>query len=129
MARRLSRRALAGYAAQQLLDGKTAVLQQLAAYLIEVRRTKEVDLLVRDIEHALAASGVVVADIASAREVTATLRTAIVAYITKATSADDVQVRSRIDTSLVGGVRIRTPDAEYDATVRRQLIKLQAMKV
>lgn len=129
MATRLSRRALADHAAAQLLAGNTTVMAQLAAYLIETHRTDEVDLLVRDIESALARSGVVIADIASARELTDALKKAVVAYVSKATGAKDVQVRTHVDASLIGGARVRTPDAEYDATVRRQLMKLQAMKV
>jgi F-type H+-transporting ATPase subunit delta len=85
--------------------------------------------LVRDIESALMQSGVVIADIASARKLTEALQDAIVAYVKHESGAKDVSVRTHIDESLIGGVRIRTPDAEYDASVRRQLTKLQAMKV
>ena len=129
MAVRLSRRLVARHAAKQLLAGDTTVLPQIAAYLIESRRVSDVDLLVRDIETALADAGVVITDVTSARDLTATLTDAITRYVKQATDARQIHVRTRVDASLIGGVRVRTPDAEYDATVRQQLMKLQAMKV
>ena len=53
MASRLSRRRLAVYIADGLVSGtpsKATLIEQLAGYLIESRRTKELGLIVRDIE-------------------------------------------------------------------------------
>ncbi len=52
MASRLSRRKIAAYAADKLIGGssKKEVLREVAAYLITTRRTRELELLVRDIE-------------------------------------------------------------------------------
>ena len=66
MAERISRRSLAEYIADRLVAGDTTVIEQLAAYLIETRRTKQVDLYVSDIEYALIDRGVVIADVTSA---------------------------------------------------------------
>lgn len=126
---RLSRRRIARHAAEKLLAGDTAVLSQVAAYLIESRRVNDADLLVRDIETALAEAGVVIADVASAHDLTATLTDAITRYVKQAADAREVHLRTQVDESLIGGIRLRTPDAEYDASVRQQLRKLQAMKV
>ena len=72
MATRLSRRKLAEYSADQLLAGKKeAVLQELAAYLIEKKRVSELELIVRDIEAALLARGTAIADVVTARKLTA----------------------------------------------------------
>ena len=57
----LTRRQLAQYGAAELLNGNMAVVQELAAYLVETKRSKEADMLVRDIESALADQGVIVA--------------------------------------------------------------------
>jgi F0F1-type ATP synthase delta subunit len=86
-------------------------------------------LIVRDIEHALAEAGVVLADVAAARELTSTLQKSIVAYITSEQGATEVHLRTSVDETLLGGVRISVPGAERDMTLRRQLTKLQALKV
>lgn len=129
MPSRISRRILAQHVADSLRDGDTNVITQLAAYLIDARRTNEADLIVRDVESALAASGVIIADIISARDLSEELKKAVVSYVTKLADASEVHVRTDIDESLLGGVRVQVPGAEYDGTVRRQLTKLQAMKV
>jgi len=51
---RLSRRKIAALYADELLAGHKDVVKKLAAYLIESRRERELDLIVRDIEAALA---------------------------------------------------------------------------
>jgi len=58
MALRLSRRRIAAYAADKLLGGqpRSAVLREVAAYLVASGRTREQELLVRDIEATLAES-------------------------------------------------------------------------
>lgn len=129
MAARLSRRQIAGFVAGRLIENDKDALLKLAAYLIDARRTNEVDLLVRDIEDALVKLGVVVADVTTAHKLTSQLSEQIDKLIKSETKAKIVHVRTNLDTSIGGGVRIEIPGAEYDATVRRQLTKLQAMKV
>lgn len=129
MAARLSRRAISRYVATRLAAGDGDALSQLAAYLIETRRTREADLLVRDVESALQQLGIVVADVTTARSLTAELEKQLTQLITAATGASQVHVRTQLDESLIGGVHVQTPGAEYDASVRRQITKLQAMKV
>lgn len=129
MAVRLSRRKIAGFVASRLVENDKDALVKLAAYLLETRRTNEVDLLVRDIEDALGQLGVVVADVTTTHKMTSELGQQIDELIKSATNAKTVHVRANLDKSVGGGVRIELPGAEYDATVRRQLTKLQAMKV
>ena len=59
MARKLSRRALALHVATHLVNGKPQkeIAQQLAAYLIWTRRTRELSVIVRDIQFYLAEHG------------------------------------------------------------------------
>lgn len=66
MARTL-RRKLAQHAAERLLAGDAAVIDELAALIIAERREREIDLLVQDIEAELAERGTVVATVESAR--------------------------------------------------------------
>ena len=65
MARTL-RRKLAQHAAERLLAGDAAVIDELAALIIAERREREIDLLVQDIEVELAERGTVVATVESA---------------------------------------------------------------
>lgn len=62
-----SRRKLAKYAAEQLLAGNDAVLEEIAGFLIYEKHEREVELLARDIEVELAERGTVVATVESAR--------------------------------------------------------------
>lgn len=129
MAIRLSRRKLATYYADQLMLGKKKVANELAAYLVETRRTGEYELIVRDIEYALATRGVLVADISASRDLSPASKEAITSYLTTISSAKDIQLRSTVDESLLGGVRITSPLGELDATLKRKIMKLRASKV
>ena len=63
--RLVSRRKLAKYAAEQLLAGNDAVLEEIAGFLIYEKHEREVELLARDIEAELAERGTVVATVES----------------------------------------------------------------
>ena len=75
--RLVSRRKLAKYAAEQLLAGNDAVLEEIAGFLIYEKHEREVELLARDIEVELAERGMVVATVESARALDATTKDAI----------------------------------------------------
>lgn len=75
--RLMSRRKLAKYAAEQLLAGNDAVLEEIAGFLIYEKYEREVELLARDIEVELAKRGTVVATVESARALDATTKDAI----------------------------------------------------
>ncbi len=129
MTARISRRSLAEYYAGRVLAGDDAVVaRQLAAYLIDTRRTKELSLIVRDIEDALAARGVLVADVVSAHDLDTETEQAISGYLSSLYDGK-VTLRTSVQPDVIGGVRIRTPDAELDVTVRRKLMNLQAIKI
>lgn len=130
MAVRLSRRKLASYCADQLVAGnKATVIQELAAYLIEKRRTSELDLIVRDIEDALLARGIAIADIVTARELTADALKQVTGFIAARYADTTVQLRTRVEPSVLGGVKVGLPGEELDATVQRKLATLKASKV
>lgn len=64
--RLMSRRKLAKYAAEQILAGNDAVLEEIAGFLVYEKHEREVELLARDIEAELAAHGTIVATVESA---------------------------------------------------------------
>lgn len=123
MATRLSRRKIADYAAERLIKGmKTKdVLAEVAAFLIDTRRTREVELIVRDIEQALADRGIVVADVTSAFPLTDSLKESIKELV----GGQQLILRETVDASVLGGIRLSTPGQRLDATLKR---KIQALK-
>jgi F-type H+-transporting ATPase subunit delta len=125
----LSRRKLATYIASELTKGSAVkpLLQKAASYLIEHKQVGQVDLLVRDIEAILARDhGIVLAQVISARALSAGLLKNIEQFVKGSESAKQVEVATSVDPSLLGGVIIRTPRAELDTTVRKQLNDLRS---
>jgi F-type H+-transporting ATPase subunit delta len=125
----ISRRKIAQYIADQLASGKPVkpLLKQAASYLYEHKQTNQAELLVRDIEAALARDyKIVLASVISARELSAGIIKNIEQFVSKAEGAKQVEVSVSVDPSLLGGVIIRTPRAELDTTVRKQLNALKS---
>lgn len=125
----LSRRKIAHYIATELAAGKPAhaIMQQAAAYLIDHKLVGQTELLVHDVESVLARDhGVVLAEVVSARELSAGIIKSIEQFVTSAEGAKQVEVSASVDPSLLGGVIIRTPRAELDTTIRKQLNALRS---
>ena len=129
MAVRVSRRKLAAYMAEQLVAGDKKALQRLASYLVDTRRTRELPLIVRDIESALAAHGVVVADVTSAESLSKAAEAAVREFITAGQKNTSIQLRLHEDADLIAGVKIQLPGRELDTSVRHKLNALKASKV
>jgi len=124
---RISRRIIANYIANGLVEGKNKkeLVQQLAGFLIDTRRTKELDLIVRDVEFKLAEHGVIQATIVSAFDLTTETTKALEAFIKDKTKASKVSLTNTIDPTVIGGVKIQLPGREIDQTVARQLTVLK----
>ena len=126
MQSKISRRKLAQYAADAYASGVLEqALQAIAAYLIDSRRLREVELVVRAIEDELAARGTVVAHVATARPLTSELENAIKAII----GTKEISITETVNPELIGGVRIETPGKLLDATIKRKLLALRQAKV
>lgn len=123
---RISRRKLAEYIAEKLVKGGgKKALGELAAFLVDTRRTGEIDLLVRDIEQELAGRGIVVADVTTAHLLSDSLKNDIKQMV----GGKALQVRETIDKSVLGGVRVDIPGKRFDGTIRRKLTALKAKQV
>ena len=131
--RLVSRKKLAKYAAEQILAGNDAVLEEIAGLLIYEKHEREVDLLVRDIEAELAERGEIVASVESARALDDNTRRKIEQFLTTVASDKNskpkVSLRESIDPTLIGGFKLRTPTATLDATVSKKLNDLRAKKI
>lgn len=127
MARKLSRRALALHVATHLVNGKPQkeIAQQLAAYLIWTRRTRELSIIVRDIQFYLAEHGHVAGTVTSARELSAEILKEIKDFTKDKIGAKDVSLDINVDESLIGGIKLEIPGYELDSTISRQLTTLK----
>jgi F-type H+-transporting ATPase subunit delta len=120
---RLSRRTIAKYIADQLIaeaDSDT-LIQQLAAYLVDTRRTKELSLIVRDIQYFMAEAGSVYGVVTTATVLPAATQKAVEAYVKQHTGANTVSLENSIDADVIGGVKISIPGRELDATIHHSL--------
>lgn len=127
MARKLSRQRLATHIANELIKGTPSKIlaQQLAAYLIDTRRTKEAAVIVRDISYILAEQGHIYGTITASRTLSAETQNIIQAFTKQKTGAKQVTLTTTTDQSVLGGVKLQTPGFELDATVKRQLTLLK----
>jgi F0F1-type ATP synthase delta subunit len=132
MASSLTRRAVARYVAEQLVrgDDNPEVMQQLAAYLIANRKTKQVSRYIADIEKELAVHGVVVADVTTARplgDMDDLLRTAIESLVSTQTGGRHVALREHVDTDIIGGLIVRLAGTEYDRSIKSAIRALRSV--
>jgi F-type H+-transporting ATPase subunit delta len=127
MNQKLSRRKIADYFAEKVLagDNVAGVLKEIAAYLIDSGRTREIELVVRALEDSLSSRGTVVASVASARPLDETMKFELATLI----GAKTVLFRETVDPELIGGVLIETPQQTLDATIKRKLTALHGAKI
>ena len=124
----LSRRALAAYAADQLLAGTkfSKISKELAAVLVTSRRTNQAELLAQDIAWELESRGLVAsASVTSAHTLSEQLKRQISAFVRQAAKVDEVVIDENIDESVIGGVRIDTAAHSWDKTLRSKLNQIR----
>lgn len=126
MQAKLSRRKIADYVATSIANGGDVneVLKQVAAYLLEARRTREVELVIRAIEGTLAERSIVVGTVTTARPLDTTLRESVKALI----AAKSVYLREVVNPAVLGGVLVETPGKKFDATIQRKILALSRAK-
>lgn len=127
MATRLSRRKIADYYASSLVDGADAkkLALQLAGFLTESGRIKELSLIISEIEYSLSLKGIVMASVTSAHKLDELTKKAIIDLIKENTDAKQVQLREYTDLSVLGGVKLEFTGSELDTTIARRLTKLK----
>lgn len=122
MAHKLSRRALAGYLVAQ--DVSKEAVTQVAAYLTASRRTKEADMIARDVAATMAAHGQVYGTLTTAAPLSKALHADIETMVAATTKADDVQLEAIINPAVIGGFLVEVPGRRQDATVATALSQL-----
>lgn len=128
MSHHISRRQLASHVVDRLVSGDRSVVRELAAYIVDERMTRELDLIIDEIEHEFVSRGRVVADVTSAYALDETSRRELTQFIAEATGAKSVELREDTAPELIGGVVIETPGKYFDGSLASQLNQLR-MKV
>lgn len=128
MAQKVSRRIIAKVVAEKIVSGDKNVLLELAAYLVDTGRKKEVDLIAKDIFYQLEQNGVLYAKVDSAEKLSALMISQIEEHLKTKTGADKVRLKQNVDQELIGGIKITTPDAMQDSTVKGRIKALRALK-
>ena len=104
------------------------VAQILAAYLIQIRRTRDIELYLRDIELAVAKKfGIATAYVSSAKALSQKTRDLVKKLVKSSSGVKDVEMVESEDPKLIGGIVIRTADAEFDGSIRTKLQKLRSI--
>ena len=124
----ISQRRLAAYVAGQLLASgdKKRLVKELAAYLIETGRVRDLNQVVAAIEEALALRGAVVATVTTARPLSPENKQAIVKQFTP--TGAKLYIREQIDPNVIGGFKIELPGSQFDGTVIHKLTTLKGIK-
>ncbi|HRF28648.1 MAG TPA: F0F1 ATP synthase subunit delta [Candidatus Saccharibacteria bacterium] len=123
----ISRRKLAEHAAERLVKGDStaSVLNELAAYLLDARRTGEAELVIRAVEDSLLSRGVALATVTSARTLTTDAKDAVEQLIRREYSdVKSVLLREIIDPSVLAGMKVSLAGAQLDVTAKTKLEKL-----
>lgn len=127
MQQKISRRKIAQYVVTAHKAGTPLrlLIAEVAAYLIDTKRTREADLTVRAIEDAFAEQGIVVTRVTTAHPLDKQLRREIATRV----GGDVASIDEIVDPEVVGGVRIETPGKILDATLKRKLLALRQAKL
>ncbi len=94
----------------------------IASYLLEERRTGDLESLIRDIMQYRIEHGVVEANIVSAHELPGYVIEDVKDILKhEYPHAKELELDSQIDPSVIGGLRIELPNQHLDMTVRAKL--------
>lgn len=124
----LSRRRLARELVKLLVEQPqrtSNLLKMTAAYLVQTKQAHAAHLLLDDMaDELLQARHHLSAEVRSAFKLNGATRDQIVTMLRQQTGAQHVELSEIVEPDLIGGVVIRTPRAQLDASVKRQLMQL-----
>lgn len=103
-------------------------IKVLAAYLLERGAAEDAELVANDIAREIyLQSGHLYADVASAKPLSESACAKLKKLLAEATGAKHVELHPHTDKTLLGGFIARTPDQQFDASVRSQLKQLASI--
>ena len=120
---KLQRQKIAHYIADHTSGiSNKKLAKEVAALLLHEKHTDELDSLMRDVKRINASNGTVEVVAVSAHPLTeAVVRDIQVLVKSEFPRAKHVNVATRIEPDVVGGVRLEMPDEQLDLTIRRKL--------
>lgn len=127
---KLSRKELAMYIAKRTLDAKDykKLVREIAAFLLEERRTPDLGSLMRDIMHIRAELGIIEAAAVSAHNLSMDVKKEIKEMLKERfPQAKEISVTNKIDPSVVGGVRVETSGKQLDLSLRGKLANFKRL--
>jgi F0F1-type ATP synthase delta subunit len=131
MATKISRLKIAAVLADKIDLAKTSeadISREIAAYLLETRRTNELASVMRDLMQARADRGIVEVTAVTAHPLTAMVRADIEKTIrTRFPAAKTVIVSESHDDEVVGGVRLELANQQLDLSVRAKLNRFKQL--
>ena len=125
---KFSRRTLARYCVDQLLDGKAAskIAHELAAVIYESGQTIEPEFLIGDIAYELEnRKELASAKLTTAHEPSQAILSEIEKELKQVTGAKEILLETSLDESLIGGIRLETASRVWDYSVARRLSQLK----
>lgn len=127
---RISRRKVADHIARELtLGDPQRTINELAAFLVDTGRVRELDVIIRDIEYALYDHGSAIVDTTSATPLSTAVKEEISKMASDRSGASHVHLREHIDPSVLGGVRLEYGEQRLDTTLRHKLNALKAKQL
>lgn len=125
--KKVSRRELARTVSRQLLEGADTqkLMRELAGYLVDHKMHNQAAMVLDDIAVEIESkTGHTTANVRTAFALGAGNHEKLESYVKHITNATSVELTVTKDTSLLGGMVLRTPQYEYDASVRYKLNQL-----
>ena len=121
-----SRTKVAQHVADVIRDGgdRQTALRDVAAWLSDHGKTRQATYVVKDVMQSLADNGYVVAEITSARPLSAASKKSVESYLLSLPGVINIECSYKCDASLIGGLRIDTSLGVLDASVRARLAKI-----
>lgn len=121
-----SRFEVATYVAGRLGQDRQRALQSAAAWLVDQGQTRAARYLAADVAAVLQTEGYVQARVVTARPLSAEARGFVETYVRETTGAEELELDTAVDPTLIGGITIETPGRALDASVKTKLARYVA---
>lgn len=128
----LTRRQLAIYAADKLLDGQSAekLATELSGELYSTKRFKQTEMLIADVNKELEQrKKLAKCQVTTARPLSSAETKKLIKRLEQMTGALKIQLEFSIDKSVLGGIKLKTALWERDSTIKSQIDSLRDLSV
>ena len=120
----MSRQEVARYVAAHLKEGRPSAIEHAAAWLIDSGRSRQASYLASDVAKIMASEGYVYARVTTSSPLDAALTADIREYLVQNVGAKEIELEPILDSALVGGIELVTPNQSLDGSIRRKLTDL-----